>query len=249
MSLKQHQPPMTIEAQIENLKSLGLIINDEDKAKNFLNDVSYFRLVKAYSLGLKQKNSNYDAGVTFDELVELYLFNANFRQILFNQIERVEINLRCRLGNYFSIKYGVLGYEDSANFVNASYHMDLLNEIQNEISRSRKTAFVKNFKNNYVDGKIPMYALVELFSFGTLSKFYKNMNLSKTPALYKQYAKAGISNIRVYATLLCLKHLLPNDRHWYNFVDTIGLLFEKYPHVKIELMGFPKNDWKELLIK
>ena len=78
---------MTIEAQIENLKSLGLIINDEDKANDFLNDVSYFRLVKAYSLGLKQKNSNYDADVTFDELVELYLFNANFRQVLFTQIE------------------------------------------------------------------------------------------------------------------------------------------------------------------
>lgn len=84
MSLKHHQPPMTIEDQIKNLKSLGLIINDEDKAKDFLNDVSYFRLVKAYSLGLKQKNSNYDAGVTFNELVELYLFNANFRQILFS---------------------------------------------------------------------------------------------------------------------------------------------------------------------
>lgn len=94
MALKQHQPPTTIEEQIENLKCLGLIINDEEKAKDFLNDVSYFRLVKAYSIGLKQRNSKYVKETTFDEIVELYLFNANFRQLLFTQIEKVEINLR-----------------------------------------------------------------------------------------------------------------------------------------------------------
>lgn len=198
--------------------------------------------------------------------------------------------MRCKIGNYFPIRYGLFGYENPDNFINAAYHTDLLNEIQKEIMRSRKTLFVKNFRNNYIDGKIPMYALTELFSFGTLSKFYKNMknqdkkaiaqtyeigysyleswiehiafvrnvcahygrlyniNLAKTPALYKQYNKAGVSNIRVFATLLCLKYLLPNDRHWYEFVDTIELLFEKYPNVKSKLMGFPTY-WKSFLLE
>ncbi|HBA68391.1 MAG TPA: CAAX protease, partial [Lachnospiraceae bacterium] len=35
--------------------------------------------------------------------------------------------------------------------------------------------FIKNFMNNYEAGDIPFYALVEILSFGTLSKFYKNM--------------------------------------------------------------------------
>ena len=129
---------------------------------------------------------------------------------------------------------------------------------------------------------------MELFSFGTLSKFYKNMkpadkkeiaksygvgytyleswmehiafvrnicahygrlynvNLVKTPMLYKQYNQAGISNIRVFATILCMKHLLPDDEHWAEFVDTIVKYLEKYPHVDIRLMGFPDN-WKEYL--
>ncbi len=72
-----------------------------------------------------------------------------------------------------------------------------------------------------------------------------NVNLSKTPELYAQYN--GISNLRIYAVLLCLKHLLPNDLHWIQFVDTLELLIEKYPSVQIQLMGFPEN-WKELLI-
>ena len=90
--LKQHQPPMTIDEQVENLKSIGLIVEDEEYAKRILNDITYFRLIKAYSLNLKPKNGNYVDKVTFEQLVELYLFNANFRQNIFPEIEKIEIN-------------------------------------------------------------------------------------------------------------------------------------------------------------
>lgn len=287
--MKTLEPAMNIEEQIDNLKKIGLIINDVEYAKSFLNDVSYFRLIKAYSLGLKPKNSDYYKGITFEEIVQLYLFNANFRQLLFAQIEKIEVNLRCRISNYFSIKYGVLGYKDADNFVNGIYYNDFVEDMEKEINRNSKAPFVKNFKTNYENGNIPFYALVELFSFGTLSKFYKNMkntdkkaiassfgigytyleswieniafvrnicahygrvynvNLSKTPILYKQYIADGISNLRIFATLLCMNLILDNDNHWKDFVDQIELLFEKYPSVKPELMGFP-NNWKDLLI-
>lgn len=287
--MKTLEPAMSIEEQIDNLKEIGLIIDDIEYAKSFLNDVSYFRLIKAYSLGLKPKNSDYYKGITFEEIVQLYLFNANFRQLLFAQIEKIEVNLRCRISNYFSIKYGVLGYKNADNFVNGIYYNDFVEDMEKEINRNSKAPFVKNFKTNYENGDIPFYALVELFSFGTLSKFYKNMkntdkkaiassfgigytyleswieniafvrnicahygrvynvNLSKTPILYKQYIADGISNLRVFATLLCMKHILKNDNHWKDFVDQIELLFEKYTSVKPKLMGFP-NNWKELLL-
>ena len=306
---------------------------------------------------MKKKNANFDGSVSFEQIVELYLFNANFRQLLFTMIERIEINLRCRVANHFSHTYGVLGYEEPSNFNDPDYHKEFLDDIDDEIDRNSKAPFVKNFRNNYADGKIPFYALVELFSFGTLSKFYKNMkpqdkkavaqlfgigytyleswvehiafvrnicahygrlynvNLAKTPKLYKQYTspifklckcrktsqppchyiiknvavkvkmhvednldsdifydfwqlsgcavvlcrnvghiskittqytEQGISSIRVYAPLLCIKHLIPNDRHWTEFVDTIDLLFEKYPHADKKLMGFP-DDWADVL--
>ena len=279
---------MSVDEQLKNLRAIGLKIDDENYARQILNDISYFRLIKAYGLGLKRKNTDFDSSISFEQIVELYLFNANFRQLMFAMIERIEINLRCRIANHFSHTYGVLGYEEPLNFNNPDYHKEFLDDIENEISRNSKAPFVKNFKNNYADGKIPFYALVELFSFGTLSKFYKNMkpqdkkavaqiygvgytyleswiehiafvrnicahygrlynvNLAKTPKLYKQYSEKGISSVRVYATLLCIKHLVPNDRHWTEFVDTIELLFEKYSHVNKKLMGFP-DDWETVL--
>lgn len=286
--LKQHQPPMTIEEQVKNLKDIGLIVDDEEHAKQILNDISYFRLIKAYSLNLKPKNGKYNGEITFEQIVELYLFNANLRQLIFPEIEKVEINVRCRIANYFAEKYGVLGYLDSNNFIDMKYHKSFLADIEEEISRNAKAPFVRNFRENYEGGKLPIYALVEVFSFGTLSKFYKNMlnpdkkvvarsfgigytyfeswlesisyirnicahygrlynaKMSKTPILYKEYAQAGIGNNRIFGVLLCLKHLLKEDKYWNQFVDTIELLFEKYEHVDIKTMGFP-NNWKELL--
>ena len=49
---------MMVDEQVENLKLLQLIINDDKYAKKVLNDISYFKLIKAYSLGFKTKNRN-----------------------------------------------------------------------------------------------------------------------------------------------------------------------------------------------
>ena len=178
---------MTVEEQIENLKNLGLIIDNEDEVKDFLNDISYFRLIKGFSIGLKKRNDIYNEGVTFDEIKELYLFNANFRQAIFAQVEKVEINLRCRISNYFSCKYGIFGYEDASNFQDTTYHAGFLKDVEEEVTRNRKAPFVKNFQNNYETGKLPLYAIVELFSFGTLSKFYKNMKSEDKKAIAQTY--------------------------------------------------------------
>ena len=184
--LKQ-QPPMTIDEQVENLKSIGLIVDDEEYARKILNDISYFRLVKAYSLNLKPKNGCYDKQTTFKEIVDLYSFNANFRQIIFPEIEKVEINVRCRVANFFAEQYGVLGYLQAENFADENYHAQFLKDINEEIGRNSKAPFVRNFRENYEGGNLPIYALVEVFSFGTLSKFYKNMLNKDKKAIAKSF--------------------------------------------------------------
>ncbi len=284
--LKEQQLSLTIDEQIENLKSLKMDIPDEKFAREFLNDVSYFRLVKAYSLGMKSKNGNYYPGVTFEQLTELYRFNSNFRALLFPLIERIEINFRCRISNYFCEKYGVLGYKNKDNF--SVYSERFEQDVEREIKRNSRTPFIRNFKENYIDGEIPMYALIEILSFGMISKLYKNMHnfdkkeialiygisypyleswiesisyvrnicahygrlynitLIKKPKLYKDDIEYGLSNDRMMGILICFKRLLPDDRHWYTFLENLDYLLKKYPHVKKEKMGL-HDDWKEIL--
>jgi len=287
-SLKEHQPSFSIDEQIKNLIEKGLIIRNETYAKSILNQISYFRLIKGYSLGLKTKNDKYIEGTKFEDIVGLHSFNTSLRQALLTQIEKVEIRLRCRLANYFCDTYGVLGYENANNFQNPVFHAKLMTDIETEMERNNKIPFVKNFRQNYRDGKLPFYALIELLSFGNLSKLFKNMKnadkkavsstfnigytyfeswieslvqvrnmcahygrvynckLVTTPQLYKQYVEKGIDNHRIFASILTLRHILPLDRHWDDFADSIVLLLEKHPSVKLELLGFPE-DWKDYL--
>jgi len=172
--LKEHQSALDLDGQIDNLIETGLVIGDPDYAKRILNDISYFRLIKAFGLGLKPRNGVYK-GVTFEQIVRLYNFNCNLRQLIFPAIEAIEINLRCRVANYFSTKYGCFGYNDSQNFSSAPFHAEFIEDIAVEVSRNKRSPFISNFQNNYIGGEIPLYALIELFSFGLLSKFYKNM--------------------------------------------------------------------------
>lgn len=285
--LKKHQEPLDVLQQIENLKNLGLKIDDEEKAIEFLNNVSYFRLIKAF--GIKERNCNFPEGITFENIKGLYIFNAKLRHLLFAQLEKVEVNLRCRIANYFSCKYGIFGYKDVNNFKVPEYHTKFLTDIETEIKRNKKAAFVRNFQDNYEGGDLPFYALIELFSFGMLSKFFKNMknsdkkeiakfygvgytyleswfehlafvrnicahygrlyhsNLSISPILYKQYTDLGVSSLRVFASLVCLKHLLPNDKHWNNFIVKVSLLIDDFPCVNKDYLGFPNLEWEKLL--
>ena len=289
MKQKEHQPAFTLEQQIKNLEDKGLEINNHNIAKSTLEEISYFRLIKAYSLGLKDEKGNYYKGGSFEQIASLYSFNTHFRHLLFPEIERIEITLRSHIANYFSSQYGVLGYYDKKNFQTAKYHQEFLNDLEREVRYNSRSPFVKNFRENYIGGKLPFYALVEVLTFGTLSKFYRNLlpegkkqiasnynvkytyleswiesiahvrnicahygrlynaKLTKTPALYKEYKKRGIHNYHVFAVLLCMKELLPNDYRWEIFVDSLDQLLKAHPAVKKDTMGFP-DCWQKLLI-
>lgn len=234
MLWKEHQPPMTVENQIENIKALGLKIEDEDYAKKFLNDVSYFRVIKAYSLGLKPRNGKYNDGVTLSQIIDLYKFNANFRHLLFPVIEQIEVNLRCRLGNYVSCKYGIFGYEDAANFSNSKYHQEFLYDIGDEVARNSKSPFVKNFQRNYKDGKIPMYALVELFSFGTLSKFFKNMRNPDKKAVAATYGVGYTYFESWIESIAYVRNLCAHYGRLYNAILTKRpMMYDQYSEIGV----------------
>lgn len=95
--------------------------------------------------------------------------------------------MRSRISNHFSCKYGNFGYEDANNFRVLEYHASFLDDINDELQRNGKSPLVRNFQQNYDGGKLPLYASIELFSFGTLSKLYKNMKNEDKKAIASTY--------------------------------------------------------------
>lgn len=172
---KIYQEPISIENQVKNLIDLGLLVEDKTYAKKILGRISYYRLIKAYSITLK-KDGRYISGISFEDIVSLYKFDRELRQLIFEIIEHIEVSLRAVITNYFSLKYGNFGYKDLSNVGKyKNRYKEALNDLERETKRNRRSPFIKNFKDNYEGGEIPLYAVIEVASFGTLSKMYKNM--------------------------------------------------------------------------
>ena len=181
---------MNIADQIENLKTNNLIIEDEEDASRVLNEVSYYRLIKAYGKYFTNKNGRYNDGTSFERVWRVYEFDDELRQLIIPYIQRIEITLRCRISNYFCVRYGVLGYKTRENFEEGKFD-ELDEKIDLCFIQAKDSPIMKNFKNNYEDGLPPFYAAVELFSFGVLVRFFNSMRLEDRKAIADMYVNVN----------------------------------------------------------
>ena len=93
--------------QIDILKSRGLIINDEKRAKEVLLRYNYYKIINATLPFFTEKSKNgkfkYREGTDFLDLYEVHHFDKELKKILLSQmleIERIAVLLGCSgIGN------------------------------------------------------------------------------------------------------------------------------------------------------
>ena len=77
----------TIEEQMEILKDKGLIIEDEITARETLLRENYFFLMGYRHPFMKSsKERKFISGTTFNEVYSLFLFDRDFRNIIFKNV-------------------------------------------------------------------------------------------------------------------------------------------------------------------
>jgi abortive infection bacteriophage resistance protein len=178
MTSKADYPKKVIsfDKQVQLLQERGLVIEDPDSAKDFLRNISYFRLQGFWwEFQLDKDNHKFKEGTTFESIIDLYTFDRKFRLIIFDAIERIEIALRTKLVYYPSIELDQWWFEESDNFFNENFHEESLDEVDKELSRT-KEIFIKSHYAKYGnDHRPPAYKTLEVISFGCLSKLYSNL--------------------------------------------------------------------------
>jgi len=93
------KPPLSIEQQIELLKSRGLEIPDHEQAAHYLYHLNYYRL-SGYMLPFQEGTEHhFQAGTTFEHVLNLYLFDRKLRLLLMDAIERIEVSVRTPWAN------------------------------------------------------------------------------------------------------------------------------------------------------
>lgn len=171
MEYKDHKPALTFEEQLELLKSRGLIVEDEEFAIGILNRVNYYKL-SGYSLGLRDNNTFHEQ-TTFEQIYRLYLFNKQLSALLTDLIESVEGIVKTQVAYYLAHNYGTLGYLDSKNFKSERLHSNFVKLCDQNIERNKRLKFVKHNLKTY--GKLPVWVMIEVVTFGEVSKLYGNM--------------------------------------------------------------------------
>lgn len=163
---------LSYDEQIDLLESRGLIVTDRELAKKKLKHISYYRL-SAYFLPLQKEKDAFIVDTRFEEILRLYYFDKALRKIIFDAIETIEVNIRANIVYNFSKHTAAFGYMKKEN-LNTSYseYFNLMQTIQRETNRS-KEAFVTHFKETYNSDILPIWMVVEIISFSTLSKFFK----------------------------------------------------------------------------
>ena len=171
---------LSVSQLIQKLIDAGMTIDSQDEATLALTTIGYYRL-KGYSLHhIAPATKKYTTGTKFSDVLKLYHFDSELSHLIFSYLSQIEVALRARLVNAFQTTQDALILHDPSVFKDKQLYWRNQGTIASEISRSNDVFIEHNFNNH--EGAIPLWASVEVMSFGTISKTIKNMKTGNQSA-------------------------------------------------------------------
>lgn len=142
------KPAIDIDEQIALLKARGLQIQDEARARHFLEAVSFFRLtlyMRPFQL-IDDPQHGFRPDVGFRNLTRLYDFDRRLRLLVMDAVERVEVAARATVSNHMGPSRGVHWYLDAKVFKHQYNHERLLDTIRDKQVRALRD-YARECKN------------------------------------------------------------------------------------------------------
>jgi abortive infection bacteriophage resistance protein len=171
------KPPKTFAEQVQKLQSHGLYIPDTAKAEFYLSQLNYYRLA-AYCLPFEQNHTTHQfkTEASFDQVINLYIFDRELRLLLLDAIERIEVSLRTQMAYHLSHRHNTAHPHLNAGlFANQNKYQAGLNNLQGAVAKSNED-FIKHLMAKYQEALPPIWAVVELMTMGQLSKWFANIS-------------------------------------------------------------------------
>lgn len=172
----------TLEEQIQLLRSRGMEINNEEKAKEVLSDIGYYRLgfywfpMEVDYPNKHNRNHLFKDTANFDDAVRLYYFDFKLRNILLKYLSRIEINFKTSLIYLVSNEYEsyptwfvnpiVVDKSQIQNF-----------DFQVYSSTFRKNKVIADHHRKYINDRYaPAWKTIEFMTLGGIVSLYSSLN-------------------------------------------------------------------------
>lgn len=175
--MKFNKPHLTLEEQLTLLENRGLIVSDRQQAKYYLGHLNYYRL-SGYWFPFKQNPTvdKFRPNTSFEDILNLYIFDRELRLLILNAIERIEVSVRSKWAYSFCEKYGAHAHLNSNLFKDYKKHSEAVLSLKKSTSKS-KEPFILHLDSTYDEFLPPLWALVEIMTLGQLSHWFGMLKL------------------------------------------------------------------------
>ena len=173
------KPFISCKDQIVQLKSRGLIIDDELKPQHILDKIGYYRLSGYWFplLANPKTNHRFKPESNFSTAFKLYCFDNELRKLIFSELIKIEIAIRAKIVHVLSEKYDPFWYLNRQLFSEKDDHEEIISEFKEMYKRSDEQ-FIIHFKKRYSNELPPSWMIFEVATFGKLSKLFSILNVS-----------------------------------------------------------------------
>ena len=170
----------TLDEQIVLLRKRGVEIASEEKAKECLLDIGYYRLCsylfpfeKSYPC-LVNRTHEMVAGTKLSDAVALYYFDFDLRNILNRYIGRIEVAIRTYITYTISNKYrNSPTWFVNPNVMSAAF----ISNFDDIYQTIKKKSVIKRPHQKYENDKYaPAWKTIEFMTFGNIESLYENLN-------------------------------------------------------------------------
>lgn len=212
---------LSIEQQIQSYIDAGMDVSPREETEKALRTIGYYRL-RGYLFHLYDNDAKkFLSDIKFSDVLFLYRFDAALSRLIFSMVSAIEVALRARL-NEALLAYGdPLVLNDPTVFEDKKFYWKNAAKIASEIARSSDVFIKHHFLNH--DGQIPLWAAVEVMSFGTLSKTVKNLKTDNGGAYCKL---AGYYKFRTSKG----KMAIPNKNMLTSWIYSVSVLRNMCAH-------------------
>lgn len=210
-------------SQLRILRSRGLIV--KSSAKKILESENYYNVINGYKdlfLDRTVASETYINGAEFTEIFALYEFDRELRFIFLKRLLKIENQIKSVIAYKFSEKYRHDNYLKLVNFDSHNHNNGKLQDIMRVISTFQRAISDQSGKHNAVThyvteyGYVPLWVLVNVLTFGNISKFYGVLKHQDRQAVAKEFAIADNVFFSYLKLMSIYRNVCAHDERLYN---------------------------------